>query len=84
MSRVRDSVTGEYSGTGYAVFVTSGRVTRTAYTAGNNPSDSQAVSGSGLGLRTLRRFCVRTCREIAAELGAACGGVARANDKEEA
>ena len=82
MSRVRASVTGEYSGNGYAVSVTSGRGTRTAYTAGNNPSDSQAVSGAGLGLRTLRRFCVRTCREIAAERRARYGGVTRVPEEE--
>lgn len=79
------TVTGEYGRCGYAVFVSSGRGTRAVYTAGNNPSDSQArPDGAALGLRTLRRFCVRTCREIAAERRARYGGVSRIHEEETA
>ena len=84
MSRVRDSVTGEYSGNGYAVTLNGQGGATQVYSAGCNPSDSQAGASPGLGLRQLRRFCIRTCREIASELGVAYGGVSRVQEEETA
>ena len=76
-------VTGEYGRRGYTVFVCSGRGARSVYSAGNNPSDSQArPEGPGLGLRALRRFCMRTCKEIAAERRARYGGVVSVPEEE--
>jgi len=75
--RSRRIVVGEYSGHGYAVLLCSGNSAYTLYTAGNHPQDSQVVTPNGVGLRQVRGFCIRTCREIAGERRALFGGVSR-------
>ena len=80
MIRVRKPtriVVGEYNGDGYAVLLCSGTEVRSLYTAGNHPQDSQAVTPHGVGLRRIRGFCIRTCREIAGERRVLFGGVSR-------
>ena len=80
MIRVRKPtriVVGEYNGDGYAVLLCSGTEVRSLYTAGNHPQDSQAVTPHSVGLRRVRGFCIRTCREIAGERRALFGGVGR-------
>jgi hypothetical protein len=70
-------VTGEYSEHGYIVFLNDAPV----YSGGNHAQDSTASAPSGsleaVPLRRLRGYCIRTCREIAAEGNARFGGVAR-------
>jgi hypothetical protein len=73
----RRIVAGEYSSCGYTVLLCSTTGVRTLYTAGNHPQDSQAVTPNGVGLSRIRRFCIRTCREIAGEHGVRFGGVSR-------
>ena len=70
-------VTGEYGADGYVVLLSSCKGTHPLYTAGNHPQDSQAVTPNGVGLRHVRGFCIRTCREIAGERRALFGGVSR-------
>jgi len=60
---------------------------RTLYEAGNNPlesSNSIVDRAGGLPLRTIRRFCRQTGREIATERGAEFVGVEREEDREDA
>ena len=76
-STPRRIVAGEYSVHGYAVLLCSGTRVQALYTAGNHPQDSQAVATKGVGLRRIRGFCIRTCREIAEERRALFGGVSR-------
>ena len=82
MSRGHASVTGEYCGSGYSVTVNAPGGASQVYSAGCNPNDSQASASSGLSLRRIRGFCIRTCREIAAERRARYGGVARVREEE--
>ena len=79
-SRPRQIVAGEYSVHGYAVLLCSGTRVQTLYTAGNHSQDSQTVTPKGVGLRRIRGFCIRTCREIAGERRALFGGVSRVPD----
>ena len=76
-------VTGEYDRSGYEVWLWDARGARKVYSAGNNPFDSQAAGVPGLPLREVRRFCLRTCREIAGERKVAVGGVFRREEKQE-
>jgi hypothetical protein len=73
----RKVVTGEYSEHGYTVFLNDAPV----YSADNHAQDSTASAPPGsleaVPLRRLRGYCIRTCREIAAERKAQFGGVAR-------
>ena len=67
---------GEYSRNGYEIW----RGGRLVYWAGNHVQDSgqPALRGEDrLPLITLRRFCIRTAREIAAEQGGRFAGVER-------
>jgi hypothetical protein len=79
-SRPGRIVTGEYSVLGYAVLLCTRAGAQPIYTAGNHPQDSQVVTPAGVGLRQIRRFCIRTCREIACEQQAIFGGVTRIPD----
>jgi len=67
------TVTGAYSAAGYEVLLDG----RPVYAAGSNPHDSAlpAAPGRGLPVATIAAYCERTCRDIAAERGAAFGGV---------
>ena len=76
-SRPQAVVAGEYSVHGYAVLLCRRTGVETVYTAGNHPQDSQTVTPKGVGLRQIRGFCIRTCREIAGERHALFGGVSR-------
>ena len=78
----RAVVAGEYSAHGYAVLLCRSTGVSTVYTAGNHPQDSQVVTLAGVGLRRMRGFCLRTCREIAEERRARFGGVSRAPEEE--
>lgn len=70
-------ITGEYSERGYTVFQNNEPV----YSAGNHVGDSAAYvqpgSAGAVPSRQLRVFCIRTCREMAAEKNARFGGVER-------
>jgi hypothetical protein len=76
-SKPKRIVVGEYNCDGYAVLLCSGKSTDIVYTAGNHPQDSQESIPRGVGLRAIRGFCIRTCREIAGERNASFGGVSR-------
>ncbi len=68
-------VRGEYSGHGYEVWI-GGRV---VYSAGNHVHDSTQPAmceHDRLPLRTIRKFRIKTTREIATERGGRFGGVA--------
>ena len=69
----RRTVVGEYSEDGYEVTTAGGKV---LHSAGANAFDSHA-SGRDVPLATMRRWCVRTGKEIAAETGSAWGGAER-------
>ncbi len=75
----RGLVTGEYDATEYRIFLDGEEV----YSAGNAPGDSQAIVSpeSGVGLATMKRFCIQTAKEIAAESGARYGGVTRTSNR---
>lgn len=75
-------VTGEYSRHGYTALLCHHGNVRTVYQAGNNPRDSQAAGPDRLNLRQIRQYCVKTCREIAAERHAGYGGVTRVPEEE--
>jgi hypothetical protein len=65
---------GEYNGNGYEVWI-GGRI---VYSAGNHVHDStqRALhSEDRLPLRTIRKFCIKTTREIAAERRGIFAGV---------
>jgi hypothetical protein len=81
MSPPLKSVTGEYDRNGYAVTLNGPEGARRVYSAGNHPKDSQASASPGLSLHMLRGFCIRTCREIAAERGISYGGVTRVKEE---
>lgn len=69
---------GEYHETGYEIWVAGPNV-RPLYSAGNAPGDSQMVvpPERGVGLKTLRKFCVQTGKEMAFERFAKWGGAER-------
>ena len=75
-------VAGEYSRCGYVVLLCTSSGADTLYSAGNHPHDSQVVTPRGEGLGRMRRFCIQTCREIAAERQAHYGGVTRVSEEE--
>ena len=77
------TVTGEYCRHGYSVLLCRPGGVGVVYSAGNNPRDSQQAASSGVSLRQLRGFCIRTCREIATERRAAYGGVTRIPEEED-
>ena len=72
---------GYYNRDGYRIDEVDGR---TLYEGGNNPLESSSVidRADGLPLRTIRRFCRQTGREIAEERGAEFVGVEREEDRE--
>jgi hypothetical protein len=81
-SRPRRIIAGEYNDHGYVVLLCSSTWVHTLYSAGNHPQDSQTVTPNGVGLRQIRGFCIRTCREIAGEHRAFFGGVSRVPENE--
>ena len=70
------TVVGEYDRDGYTVTTADGEV---LHSAGANAFDSHAP-GRDVTLSVIRRWCVRTGKEIAAETGAVWGGVQRTED----
>jgi hypothetical protein len=82
MSSPRRTVTGEYNENGYTVLLCCARGVRVVYFAGNHPQDSQEHTPTGVGLRRMRGFCIRTCREVAGERRAKYGGVTRITQEE--
>jgi hypothetical protein len=72
----RPMVRGEYNRNGYEVWI-AGRI---VYTAGNHAQDSSQPARydeDRLPLKTIRQFCIKTAREIAAERHARFAGVER-------
>ena len=82
MRRGRKVITGEYSRYGYTVVLSSPAGERVVYSAGNHPRDSQAIGSDRLSLRQIRAYCIKTCREIAAERHAQYGDVMRVPEEE--
>jgi hypothetical protein len=75
----RPVVRGEYNRNGYEVWIDS----RLAYTAGNHVQDSSQSAlcdQDRLSLTTIRRFCIKTAREIAAEDHGRFAGVERVTE----
>jgi len=75
-------VHGEYSRHGYEVWIAG----RTVYAAGNHIHDSSQVAMSEeerLPVRTIRRFCIKTTREIAVERGGVFAGVEQVEEDSE-
>ena len=73
-------INGEYSRNGYEVWMDG----RLVYAAGNHVQDStQPARGKEdrLPLRTLRKFCIRTTREIATERRGIFAGVERVKEE---
>jgi hypothetical protein len=76
------TVFGEYNRQGYTVTTLRHGKAVDSYTAGNNPHDStQPVVGAAITLRDSRRYCLKTCREIAAEKQGTFQGVTRIADE---
>lgn len=69
-------VCGEYHRDGYSVMTADGEV---LYEAGANAVDSAAL-GRNVSLAILRRWCIKTSREIATEIGAIWAGVERVEE----
>jgi hypothetical protein len=79
-TRQRPVVRGEYSRNGYEVWI-AGRV---VYSAGNHVHDSTQCATTKqdrLPLKTIRRFCIKTAREIAEEQNGTFGGVERVSEE---
>jgi hypothetical protein len=73
---------GEYSRNGYEIWI-GGRV---LYAAGNHVHDSTQPTmceKDWLPLRTIRKFCIKTTREIAGECRGIFAGVERVNEDSE-
>lgn len=72
-------VTGEYCETEYFVFSNGNQI----YSAGNAPGESSAIvpPERGVGLRTMRKFCAQTAKEMAEERGEKYGGISRIEDR---
>jgi hypothetical protein len=73
-------INGEYNRNGYEVWMDG----RLIYAAGNHVQDSNQPAlckADRLPLRTLRQFCIRTAREIAAGRGGQFGGVERVKEE---
>ena len=73
-------VSGEYNRDGYEIWC-AGRV---VYSAGNHVHDSTqhaTTKQDRLPLKTIRRFCIKTAREIAEERNGTFGGVQRVEDQ---
>lgn len=73
-------ITGEYNAMLYVILQDGEEV----YAAGNSRFESQGYlpAPDGVGLRTMRRFCISTAHEFAEELGETYGGVSRNDDLE--
>jgi hypothetical protein len=75
-TKQRPVVRGEYSRNGYEIWC-AGRV---LYSAGNHVKESTQYATTErdrLPLKIIRRFCIKTAHEIAAEQNGAFGGVER-------
>ena len=73
-------ICGEYNCDGYEIW----RDGQVVYTAGNHAQDSCQSARDRrdrLPLKTLRKFCIQTAREIATEEGGIFGGVERVRDE---
>jgi hypothetical protein len=78
------TVFGTYNEFGYRVWLGTRKGAECVYSAGNSPHDSQVVTDAefGVGLRKLRSWCIRNCRETAEERGADYTGVERQEEDE--
>ena len=78
MNKPKKVVTGQYNRLVYEVFLDGQQVC----SCGNAHGDSTLVvpANEGIGLKTLRRFCAKTTREIANESKARYGGIERVAD----
>jgi hypothetical protein len=72
------TIYGAYCRLGYTIYL-NGSPT---YSAGNSRFDSQAYTDAsdGVSLRTMRRYCITTAREIASEHNGQYTGVERQDD----
>ena len=78
-TRQQPVIHGEYSRNGYEVWIGG----RAVYAAGNHVHDSTQPAmcqQDRLPLRTIRKFCIRTTREIAAERRGIFAGVERVKE----
>ena len=73
------TLSGNYNRDGYTITDETGEI---VYEAGNNPleSSSRVRHDEGLDLRTIRRYCIQTGREMAAESGAEFARAERVED----
>jgi hypothetical protein len=78
------TVFGTYNRLGYQVWLGRPKGAEVIYSAGNSPHCSVTVTDpeSGVGLRKLRSWCIRDCRETAEERGADYTGVERQEEDE--
>jgi hypothetical protein len=75
----RPVVRGEYHRNGYEIWIDN----RLDYSAGNHVQDSTQPAlceQDRLPLKTIRRFCIKTAREIATEQRGRFGGVERVTE----
>jgi len=73
MKRTKMTIIGEYNEDGYVVMMADGKV---LHSAGANAVDSHAP-GRDVSLATIRRWCIKTGKEIAKEIGAVWCGAER-------
>jgi len=81
MKKHKDVVCGEYSATEYEVLKNGQPI----HSAGNALGDSTMIvpAERGVGLRTMRKFCINTTKQLAKENKAIYGGVDRIKEREE-
>jgi hypothetical protein len=78
-------IIGYYSELRYTVcIVDNGQILSEAYIAGNSPHDSQCFVSAdrGVGLKTMRSYCIQTSKEIAKEENLKYLGVERDDEDE--
>jgi hypothetical protein len=75
-------VAGFYNRYGYEIYLkVGGMLTEELYSAGNSCEDSTAVvDEDGESLRTMRKYCVQTGKEIAEDMGIPWLGASREDD----
>jgi hypothetical protein len=82
MAMKKRIVIGEYNHYGYTLFEATG--IKELYSAGNHIEDSGLFVSIGsrncLELKDIRKFCIQTGKEMAAELGYKWGGASRIAD----
>jgi hypothetical protein len=80
----KEIIFGEYNKYGYKLFSSRNGQVEEVYCAGNSPYESTAIipcNSGTLPLKTIRKYCIQTGKEMAKEKGCKWNGLER-NDNE--